>query len=61
MKNVTGLDLGKLLAGAHGTLGVVTEVALKTLPLLPERLTLAIRNLTAPVGVALFSTTLATP
>lgn len=61
MKNVTGLDLGKLLAGAHGTLGVVTEVALKTLPLLPERLTLAIRNLTAPEAVALFSTTLATP
>lgn len=61
MKNVTGLDLGKLLSGAHGTLGVVTEVALKTLPHLPERMTLAIRNITADEAVGIFAAALATP
>jgi glycolate dehydrogenase FAD-binding subunit len=36
VKNVAGYDLGKLLTGSYGTLGVITQVAIRLHPL-PER------------------------
>ncbi|WP_223115884.1 FAD-binding protein [Paracoccus amoyensis] len=61
MKNVTGLDLSKLLAGSYGTLAVLTEIVLKTLPHLPARATLVFADMNRAQAVRLFSTALATP
>lgn len=40
MKNVAGYDVSRLMAGSMGTLGVILEVSLKTLPLPQAEITL---------------------
>lgn len=61
MKNVTGLDLGKLMCGSHGTLGILTEVALKTLPIAESQQSLAFHCVGVDDAVAIFSAALGTP
>jgi glycolate oxidase FAD binding subunit len=45
VKNVTGYDLSKLMAGSWGTLAVTTDVIFKVLPAAETETTLAIRGL----------------
>lgn len=61
MKNVTGLDLVKLLCGSHGTLGVLTEVSFKVLPIAERQATLAITGLSVTDAVSVLSRTLSSP
>lgn len=61
MKNVTGYDLVRLMAGSFGTLGVLTEVAIKVLPAPEVEATLAFEGLDADRAVALMTRALASP
>jgi glycolate oxidase FAD binding subunit len=61
LKNVTGLDLCKLLTGSHGTLGVITEITLKVLPAPEATGTLVLPGLDAAAGVAALSAALGSP
>ncbi len=52
VKNVTGYDLSKLMAGSYGTLAVLTEVTFKVLPVPEKTRTVLIRGLEATAGIA---------
>ncbi len=61
MKNVTGYDLVKLMAGSWGTLGILTEVALKVLPRPESEATLTVATADATGAVKSMATALGSP
>jgi glycolate oxidase FAD binding subunit len=61
MKNVTGYDLVKLMAGSWGTLGVLTEVSLKVQARPETEATLVAEGLDPRAGVAKLSAALGSP
>ncbi|MGR3412462.1 FAD-binding protein [Pseudooceanicola nanhaiensis] len=61
MKNVTGYDLVKLMAGSFGTLGVLTEVALKVMAVPQAEATLVARGLGTAEALTTLRAALATP
>jgi glycolate oxidase FAD binding subunit len=61
MKNVTGYDLVKLLAGSRGTLGALTEVSLKVLPEPETSATLVLSDLDDPTAIAAMAKAMRSP
>ena len=61
VKNVTGYDLPKLLAGSWGTLAAITEVTLKVLPAAEKLRTVIIAGLDDAGAVAAMSRALSGP
>lgn len=59
MKNVTGLDLVKLLAGSHGTLGILTEVTFRVLPKPPACETVVVSGLNDAEAAAVMAEAMA--
>lgn len=61
VKNVTGFDLPKLIAGSWGRLAAVTQVTLKVLPRQPSHVTLLLDGLEAEAAVAAMARALGSP
>ena len=61
MKNVTGYDVARLMAGSHGTLGVLSEVSLKVLPCTASTGVLLLEGLTDTDAVRAMSIALGSP
>ncbi len=61
LKNVTGLDVGKLLTGSFGTLAVMTEITFKVLPVSEATGTIMFKGLDATRAVAALSAGLGSP
>lgn len=61
MKNVTGYDLVKFMAGSHGTLGVFSEVTFKVAPIPETETTIVIGGLEDEAAVKALSVALASP
>ena len=61
IKNVSGYDMSKLIAGSWGTLSLVTELTFKVLPAPPATRSLAVWGLSARLGLALMTEVTSTP
>ena len=61
VKNVTGFDLPKLMCGAFGTLGALTEVTLRLVPKPVRSAVFAVRDLDQEEGLALLRRIWASP
>ena len=61
MKNVTGYDLVRLFCGSWGTLGVLTEVALKVLPAPETEATLILPDVTPAEAATTMAAALGSP
>jgi glycolate oxidase FAD binding subunit len=61
MKNVTGYDLVKLMCGSFGTLGMLTEVALKVLPVPETQITIVMHGLMPAQSVRAMAAAMGSP
>ena len=61
MKNVTGYDLVKVMAGSYGTLGVLSEISMKVLPRPETQATLVLHGLDDTAGVRAMAAALGSP